>query len=212
MLPKVSYPPSHTATKAKTITPIEAQKLLSSFLEKTATKAYLHPDAQLSTTGITYAAASGPTGGLAIHHLKRIEAGLRGELLVAESEEELKMLFADTVEPEGDDTKVDGLIAASKKRKRTDEVAQWAEASSGAAFAQDGGDAAAGDWQDPEEYAQQQEEITGELDARGAQGVRQDRDAPPEIEDGQVDKVARAAAKKARKKAEKAEKLAAKKS
>ena len=202
MVPRVSYPPAKTTLKPTTLAPTEAQALLSTFLAKTASKPYLHPDAQLSTVGITYAAASGPTGGLAIHHLKRIEAGLRGEHLVAETEEELKTLFAEAA---GDDSRVDGVIAGKKRKRTAEQVAQWAEDASAGA---EQGDAAAGEWQDADEYALGQEDVTGEVGARGTEHVRQDRSGPPEIQDGgKVDKEARKAAKKAKKAAEKKERL-----
>ncbi|KAF2863515.1 hypothetical protein K470DRAFT_206963, partial [Piedraia hortae CBS 480.64] len=62
----------------------QAQNILSSFLQATATKPYLHPDAMLNASGITFSATSGSEGGLEIHHLKRIEKGLNGEILEKE--------------------------------------------------------------------------------------------------------------------------------
>lgn len=176
MVPKTSYPPSfHHPTLTTTIPPTTAQKQLSSFLTSTQTKPYLHPDSLLRSTGITYSASSGPSGGLALHHLRRIEAGLRGENLVAETEEELNAQFAEEEKlPDGDDSRLDAMIEkerVAKKRKR-DEIEEWAENSSTAgggvqeleSFANT--PMHASDWQDQDEYEQEQEVWDGEVGER----------------------------------------------
>lgn len=215
MVPRTAYPPAHHHPRlTKSLSPAEAQNQLASFLAKTQHNPYLHPDALISTSGISYSAQSGPNGGLAINHLKRIEAGLRGENLVAETQEDL-FQYTDGL-PGGDDTRIYGLIedTASARRKQDGlgkrkrskaDVAQWADESSEAAF---------GDWQEMEEYAQEQRPLEGEMGEReGAPAVRQNG-APPTVlqhdaEGGtrqpmtREDKAARKAAKRARGKARK---------
>lgn len=236
MVPRTAYPPVvHHDHLTRTLDPATAQSQLASFLEKTSTQPHLHPDSLLSTTGITYSAHSGPSGGLAIHHLRRIEAGLRGEELVVETEEELKHL---TGEEEGDDEDLNKSIARSekklhKKRKRTEEIQDWAEDTSSQAggeivkpgreiesFAhtplhqsdyeqqQEEGN---GEWQDQREYELQQDMLEGEVGEReGAPVQRQNVGLPHVVKEGE----ARAGAaqgkelsreeKKARKEAKKA--------
>lgn len=195
MTSRTAFPPSyHHATKV--VTPEDAREQLAAFLAKTPTTAYLHPDAILSQNGIQYPAQSGPQGGLALHHLRRIEAGLRGENLIAESKEDLKALFAAETEtelPAGDDARLDALIGTSTKRgkraRSAERVDQW----------RNGEEALS-----PEEYAQQQEEIEEEIGNDTLSGQGEQRDAAPQINtSGTMDKKARKAAKKAKKQQEK---------
>lgn len=215
MVPRTSYPPTHHHASLTThLSPSAAQTHLAAFLDKTSTQPHLHPDSLLSITGVTYSAHSGPSGGLALHHLRRIEAGLRGEELGAETEDDLNRLNGDGDEGEGDDTILDTTIARterklqdkqSKKRKRTAEIQDWAEdASSQADFAtgreiesfahtplhQSEGDGAAegagqDEWQDQREWELQQRPLEGELGEReGAPVQRQNGVRPRVVEYG----------------------------
>ncbi|KAI7554985.1 hypothetical protein KC331_g155 [Hortaea werneckii] len=227
MVPRVSDPPTyHHPALTKALKPASAETKLAGFLEKTQTQPYLHPDAQLSLAGITYSAQSGPTGGLAIHHLKRIDAGLKGENLVAETADELAMFGGEAALPEGDDSKLDATIEAKsdekkkgvlKRKRSTEEVGKWAEQSSEAAFGEAQAGAAAEDWQDREEYEQNQQPLEGEVGEREGAPATKQGGQPPVVRhaggDGHkelsaADKKARKDAKKARVKAEKAEKAA----
>lgn len=239
MVPRTSYPPVvHHPTLTKTLTPTVAQTQLASFLEKTSTQPHLHPDSLLSTTGITYSAHSGPAGGLALHHLRRIEAGLRGENLIAETEEDLKAQFDENGELEGDDVALDEGIERterkmrkeSKKRKRVEEIQDWAEDTSSQAdhsvtvpgreiesFAHTPlhqsdypeTEGAGEEWQEQEEWELQQRPLEGEVGEReGAPVAGQNRGVPKLVEHGdggkreltKAEKKARKDAKKARRK------------
>ncbi|QIX00081.1 hypothetical protein AMS68_005598 [Peltaster fructicola] len=188
---RTAYPPSyHHATK--TVAPAAAQEQLAAFLAKTPTTAYLHPDAILSQTGIQFPAQSGPQGGLALHHLRRIEAGLRGENLIAESNEDLKALFAtkETQLPAGDDAHLDALIDGrpSKRVKSAEKVEKWQD--------KDGA-------MDPDEYALQQDDVEEEMGADTLATTGEQLDSAPDVKTSgksQADKAARKAAKKAKKK------------
>lgn len=233
MVPRTSYPPTHHHNAlTKSLSPAEAQTQLAAFLEKTSTQPHLHPDSLLSSTGITYSAHSGPSGGLAIHHLRRIEAGLRGENLVQETEEELKAQFAG--EEEGDDERLNDSIARteqkqrkeSKKRKRVAEIQDWAEdTSSQADLTVPGREIESfahtplheSDWQDQEEYELQQRPLEGEVGEREGAPVEQQGGAAPRVveqagegarkkELSMDEKKARKEAKKARKRSMKGEK------
>ena len=171
-------------TGPQTLDPAAAQAELAAFLSQTRTKAHLHPDALLSSTGIQFSANSGPTGGLALHHLQRIEAGLRGENLVQETQEELEAVFGEEMRAagtlRGDDRRVDATIERVSKRSKSSERVR--------------------EWEDGAEYAQQQEIVEGEVGDRDSAHVIQQGGEPPAIEqhEGKVDAAARKAAKKQR--------------
>ncbi len=218
--PPVHHHPSLTAP----LSPASAAAALSTFLESSSTKPHLHPDSLLRSTAIEFSAVSGPTGGIALHHLRRIEAGLRGERLVAETAEELEKLFGDGG---SGDERLDGLIDETnariwgdgKKRKRgRDEIEQWANDTSSLAGYGDNNGARApqelesfantpmhvSDWQDQEEYELQQGTIMGEVGERGAHVVKQGGIVPELLtHDGQgnaeAEKQAKREAKKRRK-------------
>lgn len=111
---------------SKELTAEEAAVPLADYLERSRQAPWMHPDAWLSTDGVRHGPKSGPSGGWAIHHLRRIEAGLRGESLVAETKEELVEKFGEEVVkkatdgiPEGlrqtgDDRRVDAVIEGSQ--------------------------------------------------------------------------------------------------
>ena len=188
MASRAVYPPTQHPTGPQILDPTAAQTQLSAFLSQTRTKAHLHPDALLSSTGIQFSANSGPTGGLALHHLQRIEAGLRGENLVQETQEELEAVFGEEMRAagtlRGDDRRVDATIERVSKRSKSQERVR--------------------EWEDGAEFAQQQEITEGEVGDREDAHVVQQGGAPPEIEQhgGKVDAAARKAAKKQRRLAE----------
>ncbi|TKA27741.1 hypothetical protein B0A50_04842 [Salinomyces thailandicus] len=197
-----SHPPyyPHPAL-TQTLTPTQARTHLAAFLAQTPSKPYLHPDAQLSTSGIAFSAQAGPSGGLALHHLGRIEKGLGGECLVAETDEELGM-FGGAVElPEGDDARVDGVIEGKglgRRERGVEAVGRWAEQS-----------AVEGEWEDGEAFALQQRDMAGEIGDRGADG--EVRVAPPVVEKAGEEDVGRKPVTEAEKKAKREAKKARRK-
>lgn len=233
MVPRTAYPPSvHHTNLTRHLDPATAQSHLSTFLAKTPSTPHLHPDSLLSSTGITYSAHSGPSGGLALHHLRRIEAGLRGENLGVETEEELKRQFAGEDDlAEGDDEVLDASIAATerkerKKRKRVEEIRDWVEdaAESGQveSFANtplhrpdedDGGmeGVKPSEWEDQQEWELKQRPLEGELGEReGAPEVRQNVQVPEVVKHDREGKRTQSLTKEekaARKKAKKARQL-----
>jgi hypothetical protein len=112
--------------RVETITPQDAQPFLAQYLKRSEKKPALHPDAWLATEGVRFGPRGGPTGGWAVHHLRRIEAGLRGESLLPESREELLAKFGEDAiqhgiissdpNKKGDDTNVEGAIAATEEQ------------------------------------------------------------------------------------------------
>ncbi|KAK3114120.1 hypothetical protein LTR53_007866 [Teratosphaeriaceae sp. CCFEE 6253] len=226
------YPPTfpYTSLTAR-LSPSTAHSALADFLTLTETHPHLHPDAHLSTSGITFAAQSGPRGGLALHHLRRIEAGLRGERLGVEGAEELEREFGGI--PEGDDAALDAAIAETAgksgsggerkgvlKRKRTSE---WAETSSQPdsflppdslqqAATSSGAEADVNNdgWEDKESYELAQRNAVGDVGDRGTHVVSQNGTPPPIKRaggqlGGEEEKRAKRDTKRARKKQEQVE-------
>ena len=130
----VPDPPFIHHTEPQQISPHEAQKSMAKFLAKSRSNPYMHPDSFLHKSGIRFAIGSGPSGGVALHHLRRIEAGLRGEYHEKETPEQLEAMFGDRYRDAGDDRVLDGMIDKSeqrlrKKRKRDEEIEEWASSS-----------------------------------------------------------------------------------
>ena len=200
MVPKQADPPVyHHATKR--ISPSSAHQHLSTFLTKTQNTPHLHPDSLLSNAGIDFSATSGPRGGLAIHHLRRIEAGLHGENLAAETQEELDAQFGEL--PTGDDDVLDKLIEGQRKRekgrkRKREEIEEWAENSSqaGGAVEAPGREIESfaatplhqSEWQEQEEYELAQRPIQGEIAEREPAQVVQQGGSPPEIVEHDADR------------------------
>ena len=120
MTPQISYPP-YRAHSSHQLSIEAAQSLLSTYLTESESSPHLHPDALLSTAGVQFSTHGGPTGGLVLHNLRRVEAGLRGERLAPDPE------------PESEDRVLDGLIekweakpqGKSWKRKLNDVEEGW---------------------------------------------------------------------------------------
>ncbi|KAI9814121.1 MAG: hypothetical protein M1832_006009 [Thelocarpon impressellum] len=83
------YPPQRTH-RIRRVSPATALVLVQTYLSASRTSAYLHPDALLTERGPQLAASE--EGGLILHNLRRVEAGLRGETL---GEPELYVEHAD---------------------------------------------------------------------------------------------------------------------
>ena len=74
-----AYPP-HVHHSTECITPAGALSLLSAYLTAATKDASLHPSALLTENGPTTPSSGTQNTGLVFHNLKRVEAGLRGEL------------------------------------------------------------------------------------------------------------------------------------
>lgn len=191
------YPPSRSRAAAP-ISPEDALSSLSAFISASESTPWLHPDARITPDEIKYSTNGGPQGGIVLHHLRRIEKGLRGEILAPEADDIFGL-------PEGDDARLD-------------------DASAGYQTSLDGGKKKGGlkksaeeeGWQDAESYARAQEVIEGEVGDRDTSHAHNaDYDADPMHLDMDADagaglskaeREARKEAKKNRRKAEKKEK------
>jgi hypothetical protein len=171
-----------------------AQNWLSSYSTQAASRPHLHPNSTFTPERLEFS-SHGPEGGITLHLLRRIQAGLNGEVL-----EPLKE------DPEGDDRVLDSQITPMKK-------GSWNESDNRAGKRKDMTTDA--DWEDPEKFAlaQGEEDDVGEI-GEGSNFVQEVSEEPEVHADGQeaagsskpVSKGDRKAAKKAKRQAEKREK------
>lgn len=211
-MPSIPCPPPSRTHTTTSVPPTEAQTQLATFLTRTIKQPHLHPDSILSSSGISFSATAGPNGGLALHHLRRIEAGLRGESLVAETREELAKFtgedvsFLNTLGEDigGGDQKEKKPLKSSLKRRREDRVNAWDDGTDAGAAAMHTtlpgpGEAhfvqkvdGESDWQDKEKFDREQKIIEGEVGERDGAPVVQQTRGPPALlehdEGGHVDK------------------------
>ncbi|KAF2099186.1 hypothetical protein NA57DRAFT_56801 [Rhizodiscina lignyota] len=124
----VSYPPTiihHASTKPVSLE--DAQKTIAAYLKNSKRKPYLHPDAVLETSGPSYSVQGGRQGGLVLHQLRRVEAGLRGEILQPDPRDLLLSGNGDDAVGDaqnlnaGDDSKLDAIIAEAKRAMEEEE-------------------------------------------------------------------------------------------
>jgi hypothetical protein len=137
--------PPHVHHSLTRISPASALRQLQSYLEEASTEAHLQPNALLTLTGPT-AANSSDAGGLVLYNLRRVEAGLRGEVLVA------------------GDRKTDNVPMEDLPNITVEEEVAGIEL----VVDQHGG-GSEGDWQDPESYSREQvDEVEGMGDRQTA--------------------------------------------
>ena len=145
--------------------------LLQTYLADTQAQPYLHPDARLAERGPQLAASE--DGGLVLHHLRRVEAALRGERL--------------------GDLDLDGAGAGAEMD--LDDQAERAGAPAEARA-----ETKAEDWQDMDDYARQQDIEEGEPGPRDT-GLG-DGGVVPRLKSAPVDRQERKLTKKKRRKDE----------
>ncbi|OBW67833.1 MAG: Uncharacterized protein AUREO_021070 [Aureobasidium pullulans] len=97
------YPPSRSHPSTR-ISSEDALSSLSTFIASSESTPWLHPDARITPDEIKYSTNGGPQGGIIMHHLRRIEKGLNGEILAPEPDDIFGL-------PEGDDANLDTLSA-----------------------------------------------------------------------------------------------------
>lgn len=116
-----ALPPHIHLTSSQPVPSTTALSNIQSYLSLTASHAYLHPDVIFTSSGPTIN-SSLEVGGLVLHQLRRVEAGLRGEYIAVELADLERMrsrsgtpvataLGGDL--PISNDSRLDGLIARS---------------------------------------------------------------------------------------------------
>lgn len=178
-------PPPHRLIASKPITTADASTLLQTYITHSEAHPHLHPDALITPTGVAFSSHGGPMGGVVMHNLRRIAAGLRGEYLEPEP----------TPEPEEEGGAEGEKAWKGKKGQGTKTTFTDAEAG-----------AVQIEWQDKEAYEREQGEVEiGEVGERT--NIVQDGGEEPEVEvtgekrkggDEKLDKEARKRAKKER--------------
>ncbi|OJD32380.1 uncharacterized protein BKCO1_3800053 [Diplodia corticola] len=106
-----AYAP-HVTLGSKPLSTGAAQELIANYLNESESNSYLHPDAILTASNVQYPLSGGPQGGVTMHDLRRVEAGLRGEVLKPE------------VPDVSDDMVLDEMIDDTKKRMQADQEQQ----------------------------------------------------------------------------------------
>ncbi|KZF24587.1 hypothetical protein L228DRAFT_237503 [Xylona heveae TC161] len=182
------FPPTHHFTLRK-ISPASALGLVQTYIESSTTNHAFLPDAMLTERGPQQSSG----GGLTMHHLRRVEAGLRGEHLAAD------MSFF-----EGNDESNNAPTAEG-------DAMEGVQTTTGGAGEE--GEGQGGEWQDLTAYQREQEGIeSGEIGQRQT-GLTDGGEVPAvkETDAGAgapVDKDARKKAKKERRLQERREKEA----
>ena len=173
-------PPPHRLISSKPVSTADASTMLQTYISNSEAHPHLHPDALITPTGVTFSSHGGPTGGVVMHNLRRIAAGLRGEYLEPEP----------TPEPEAEEGAEGGQAWNGKKGKGKKTTFTDVEV----------------EWQDKEAYEREQGEVEiGDIGERT--NIVQDGGEEPEVEvtgdkrkggDAKLDKEARKKAKKER--------------
>lgn len=168
----------------------KAASILDKYLANSEVHSHLHPDALITPTGTAFGAQGGPTGGVIMHNLRRVAAGLKGNYLepepTPEPEGEDQAAFDSTSDPHGQPNagKTDGTAAED-----------WQEMSE---FEREEGAIEVGEVGDRSNFVQQEEIESGHLSGEGKK--RKTEDA------SKLDKAAKKKAKKAKDKEFRAQK------
>ncbi|EQL38712.1 hypothetical protein BDFG_00259 [Blastomyces dermatitidis ATCC 26199] len=193
-LPPTTIHPSHTKTHR--ISPSAAHDFLSAYLDRAATDPSLQPDSTLSGHG-PVSANTGSAPNLIIHNLKRVQAGLAGEVLGRD------LTFA-RLEGQGG-----GAVFALQSREIGGDGEDW----SGEGIGRGRGKKMVDDgWQDLESYEREQEVVdAGNGDGEAEEGDQAQMPVPMDVGGGSgagqgigaIDKEERKRRKKERRKEEK---------
>lgn len=112
----------------------DAQQWIASYLDRSESKPYMHPECFLSTAGIRFAIGLGPKGGPQIYELRRFEAGLRGEVVEKKTAEQMEEQFGEYWRNTGQEHIIaqlyrdEGLEPPPMKKQKLD-VEEWMDAS-----------------------------------------------------------------------------------
>jgi len=77
--------PPHRLLTTTHIPTETASSILQTYILNSESHAHLHPDALIKASKVVFSAHGGPTGGVVMHNLRRVAAGLRGEYLEPEA-------------------------------------------------------------------------------------------------------------------------------
>ncbi|KAF2441223.1 hypothetical protein P171DRAFT_92118 [Karstenula rhodostoma CBS 690.94] len=172
----------HRLVSSQSITLENAASILDRYLTNSEVHSHLHPDALITPSGTTFGAQGGSTGGVIMHNLRRVAAGLKGNYMEPEP----------TPEPEGEEQ--NALNGANNYKDqssggKTDGTAaeDWQDMSE---FEREEGAIDVGELGDRSNFVQQEEIEPGHLSGEGKKRKKDD--------EGKLDKAARKKAKKAK--------------
>ncbi|KAF9730664.1 hypothetical protein PMIN06_004158 [Paraphaeosphaeria minitans] len=180
----------HRLVSSRSITLEKAASILDQYLANSEVHSHLHPDALITPSGTTFGAQGGSTGGVIMHNLRRVAAGLKGNYLEPEP----------TPEPEGgEQTAFDSTHNAQDQPNagKTDGTAteDWQDMSE---FEREEGAIEVGEIGDRSNFVAQEEIEPGHLSGEGKKRKTDDTD--------KLDKAAKKKAKKAKDKEFRAQK------
>jgi len=69
---------------SRTISLTDGSKILDKYLSNSTSYPHLHPDALITPSGVAFSSHGGSSGGVIMHNLRRVAAGLHGEYLEPE--------------------------------------------------------------------------------------------------------------------------------
>jgi hypothetical protein len=137
MVPETLPPYRHITSTA--ISTADASSILATYLQNSTSHPHLHPNALITPSGVIFSANGGGMGGVTMHNLRRVAAGLRREYLEPEA----------TPEPE-EQAQDSTLTPGTKGKKRKEETRGANE-----------------DWQNMSEYEQEEQGVeVGEVGKR----------------------------------------------
>jgi hypothetical protein len=76
--------PPYRHVSSRPISLADASKMLDKYVADSEKHAHLQPDSLITPTGVAFSSNGGPKGGVVMHNLRRVAAGLRGEYLEPE--------------------------------------------------------------------------------------------------------------------------------
>ncbi|KAF1971365.1 hypothetical protein BU23DRAFT_180289 [Bimuria novae-zelandiae CBS 107.79] len=184
----------HRRISSQAISLEKASAILDKYLTDSTVHAHLHPDALITPSGTDFSAQSGPTGGVVLHNLHRVAAGLKGDYLEPEP----------TPEPEGanqarDSSALNGVNGQAKEAAAVTE--EWQEMSE---FEREEGMVEVGEVGNRSNFVQEGGEAPELETSVGAAG--EGKKKRRKDEEDKLDKAARKKAKKAKDKEFRAQK------
>jgi hypothetical protein len=124
MTPETLPPYRHISSRP--ISLADASKILDKYIANSERYPHLQPDAIITPSGVTFSSNGGPMGGVVMHNLRRVAAGLCGEYLEPEA----------TPEPEEQDVefgttslKGNGQKAKNNGHAANTEQSEWQDMS-----------------------------------------------------------------------------------
>jgi hypothetical protein len=181
-------PPPSRKLNSTPISIADASRMLETYITNSESHPHLHPDALITSSGVAFSSNGGPTGGVVIHNLRRVAAGLRGEFLEPEK----------TPEPEEEDANENAEGAGKKfgKKRKGVKDGDWVEK---AVYDRDQGFVEVGEVGDRANFVQEGGE---EPEVQVTEGA-QEEGAKKRKTDGETDQGSAGMDKEARKKAKK---------